>query len=110
MWRRELQHGHRRRAAFEPTRRHTTVQLEYAAGFVEEDQVEGEAHPERVHASAAREQQARAGALTRQQRESEQAAQPALRNRNLQAEQLDPLQAAEAQWRLHPYISGGGDG
>jgi hypothetical protein len=72
------------------------MQLENAAVSVEEDQVEPKAHPERVHASAARDQQARARALAGEQGQAKQAAEPRIGDRNRPPEQLDPLEGAEA--------------
>ena len=70
------------------------VQLDHPIVLVEEEQVEREAHAEGVDAAAARDQQARAGALA-----AEQERRPSRRLRRVvatgtvEAEQLGPLEA-----------------
>jgi hypothetical protein len=67
---------------------------------VEEDEVEREAHPARVDAAAARDQQAEPSLLAGQQRQPEQARAQAVCLRHLATEHLDPRQVSKAA-RLH---------
>jgi hypothetical protein len=64
------------------------------AAPVEEDDVEGEAHPKCVDCGAARDQQPRSGALRAQQSKPEQPCAQTPRHRDLVAEHHGPRQAA----------------
>jgi hypothetical protein len=63
---------------------------------VEEEQVEGEPHPEGVDAGAARDQKSLGGRLAIEVREAEQAGTDAGRDQNRAAAQLDPGEAVES--------------
>ena len=63
---------------------------------IEEDEVEGEAHPERVDAAAAGNQQPRAGLSPFEQRQAEQAGDEPLRDRDPDAGHPAPAQTIEA--------------
>jgi hypothetical protein len=80
----------------QPPRRHPTVDGEPAVFPVEEDQVEIEAHGERVDAGAARDQQAGAGLLQAQPGKTEQAAAKSGCDRDDVALYFAPWQGLEA--------------
>src|SRR4051812_49244993 len=91
-WRRPLEHSIRRPAAHDSAGGHVAAKPDHATLAIEEQQVEREEHPECVDAAAARDQEARPGALPGEQGQAEQAADPGRGRRNLQAEQLCVLQ------------------
>src|SRR6476619_344651 len=90
--RRQLEHGIRRGAAHDSPGGHVAAKLDHTTLAIKKHQVEWEEHPERVDAEAARDQEARPGALTRDQRQPEQAADPGRGDRDIEAEQLGALQ------------------
>jgi hypothetical protein len=104
----ELEHGSRLPAADEATGRDVAAELDHAAFAVEEKQVEWEPHSQRVHAAATRDEKPAAGALTGEQREAEQAAEPGRRNADLEAEEAPALEGAEPEGnRIHIPVSAG---
>jgi hypothetical protein len=89
----------------QPPRRDREVGGERAIGGVEEDDVEGEPHPESVDARAAPEQQTPADSLAREPGQAEQARPQPDREGDLAAEDPPPGQAIEAAGEL-PGIHG----
>jgi hypothetical protein len=69
--RREFEHGRGGAAATEPPGRDISPDLDHATPLIQEDQVQREAHAERVDAPAVRNQQAIPGPLPRQKRQPE---------------------------------------
>jgi hypothetical protein len=83
--RRHLEHRGGTAAADYAKRAHASYLPQWATLPVEEDEVEGESHAEGVDAAAAGDQQARAGPLAAQKRQSEQPRIRAKRHRDLAA-------------------------
>jgi DNA-3-methyladenine glycosylase I len=92
----ELEDGCGRRRAGDSPAGNVAAQVDHAAAPVEEEEIERKAHPKGVDAAAARDQQALARALAREQRKAEEAAGEGGRNWNRAAKDLGAPEAAES--------------
>ena len=70
--------------------------LNHPAVAIQEEQIEGKPHPEGVDAATSRDQQPGAGAIPFEQRQPEEAAGEPGCDRNLEAEDPDPVEPTKA--------------
>jgi hypothetical protein len=103
--RRQLEHRIGGRAPKDPARRDRSPQVDHPPVFVEEHDIEREAHAEGVDASAAWDQQPLARALTVEERQAEEPAPTCRGDGHRTAEDLGAGEASEAGWLGHAILS-----
>jgi hypothetical protein len=104
----ELEDGRGRGVAGDPTRRDLAAQVDHPPLVVEEEDLDREAHPEGVDASASRDQQALIGAIGVQVGEAQGPAGEGGGDRNGTPEDLRAPEAAKPDRSRHALLSPGG--
>ena len=103
----EFEDGWGRGVAGDPTRRDLAAQVDHPPLVVEEEDLDREAHPERMDPSASRDQQALTGKIAIQVGKAQDPAGEGGGDGNRPSEDLRALEAAEPDRNRHKVLSAG---